>query len=87
MSEYSGPYTAFLLEHGYRSRDEAAEASVLKCGHRNLEYMDWVEARWGEFLATKDANAGPRSRYIAEYTAWLGNRSVDHQARTSVEAA
>lgn len=81
-------YAAYLLHRGYHSVAEAHAASLTSHGHRNLEYLEWIEARWCEF---EDANCirrgSVRGNYRAAFASWLSARSVDHKARAYVEAA
>lgn len=87
MSTYNAYYAAFLLEHGYRSREEAHEASFSQLGHRNLAYIAWICARCREFEGFAGIKPEARAFHRDQFTAWLAARSVDHQARAHVEAA
>lgn len=81
-------YSAYLLDRGYRDAAAAHAASLRDHGHRNLEYLEWIEARWGEFEDANGIRRGSvRGNYRQSFAAWLKSRSLDHQAREYVEAA
>lgn len=74
-------FAAFMIEHGY-----TRAKSIFERDGNGLEYMDWNRARWREFRTLHGIDRDFQHFHAAEFREWLRGRSLDHLARTHVEA-
>lgn len=75
-------FAAYMIEMGYRTIKEA-----FAIDGSGAPYMAWNRIRWDEFCAPRKIVSHVRRAHVAEFTAWLDRRVIDHAARNHVEAA